>query len=320
MALAFDHPALLYRDLEEYVRGITAFARSAVAAGDPVLIAVPGKNVTVLRDAMDDLGDAVDYADMTVAGRNPGRIIPGVLLPFAAAHPGRRPSIVGEPIWAGRTDVEYPACALHEALINAVFAGRDAAILCPYDVGRLDPERVTDAWHTHPTMISADGRQASPDYPGALPSAARFNDPLPPVPGHAATLFYSRIRELSAVRGFTQGHARAAGLFRERLEDLVMAVNELAENTIRHSPGGGMVAIWTEPGHLVCQVDDQGHVADPLAGRIPAPVTAEGGRGLLLANEVCDLVRIHTRPGATSIRLHMSFEGRGFMGVTEKLD
>ena len=37
---------------------------------------------------------------------------------FVREHPGSRVRIVGEPIWAERTDEEYPACAEHEALIN----------------------------------------------------------------------------------------------------------------------------------------------------------------------------------------------------------
>jgi hypothetical protein len=82
---------------------------------------------------------------MTVAGRNPGRIIPTVLLAFANAHPGRRVRLIGEPIWAGRSPVEYPACAQHEALINAAFTGRPATILCPYNTELLDPVWIEDA-------------------------------------------------------------------------------------------------------------------------------------------------------------------------------
>jgi hypothetical protein len=83
----FDHPGLLYRDTGEYLAGTTGFVRAAVAAGDPVLVAVPGSNLELLRGALADVADRVRFADMAVAGRNPGRIIPGVLLAFAAAIP-----------------------------------------------------------------------------------------------------------------------------------------------------------------------------------------------------------------------------------------
>lgn len=302
----FDHPGLLYHDLDEYLSATTGFVRSALDAGDAVLVAVPGGNLGPLRESLGRVGEAVTFADMTVAGRNPGRIIPGVLLAFAAGHPGRRVSIIGEPIWPGRSEVEYPACAAHEALINSVFAGRDAAILCPYDAVRLDAARLRDAWHTHPVMITGGDRRPSPWYTDPVATAARFNRPLPPVPGAAAGTRFASVRDLARIRRFVTDHAGRAGLPADRVEDLVAAVNELAENTMVHTGAGGAVAVWGEIGQVVCQVDDEGHLADPLAGRVPPAAHVEGGRGLLLANLLCDLVRIHTRPGRTSIRLHMS--------------
>jgi anti-sigma regulatory factor (Ser/Thr protein kinase) len=242
---------------------------------------------------------------MTEAGRNPGRIIPGVLLAFAAAHPGRRVSIVGEPIWPGRTAIEYPACVAHEALINAVFADRDAAILCPYDVAGLDGAAVHDAWHTHPAMLDGGYRRPSDLYADPLLTAARFNLPLPPVPPDAASMVYGGESQLAAIRRFVLGYA--CGLLdADRADDLVLAANELTANTIEHGGGGGRIAVWTEPGLLVCQIDDAGRLLDPLAGRLVPPPRTEGGRGLILANQLCDLVRIHTTSEGTGVRLHLA--------------
>ncbi|MEU4215808.1 sensor histidine kinase [Actinoplanes sp. NPDC026623] len=222
--------------------------------------------------------------------------------PFAAAHPGRRVWIIGGPIWPGRSECEYPACAAHEALINAVFADRDAAILCPYDVAGLDGTAVRDAWRTHPVMVDDGARRSSEDYIDPLVTAAGFNLPLPP---GAASMEYDSELRLAAVRRFLRGHARGV-LDADRADDLVLAADELTANTIEHSAGGGRITIWTEPGRLACQIDDGGHLRDPLAGRIvPLPRTA-GGRGLILANQLCDLVRIHTTSDGTSIRLHMA--------------
>ncbi|MFI1990650.1 anti-sigma factor RsbA family regulatory protein [Actinoplanes sp. NPDC020271] len=293
-----DHPAMLYRDVEDYLRGVTAFARAAVAAGEPVLAAVPDKNLAALQDALSDLGDAVRYVDMTVAGRNPGRIIPGTLLPFAAAHPGRRIAVIQEALWSGRSPIEQTACMQHDALVSSVVTG---AVLCPYDSAALPAAWVRDTYRTHPVVIMDGESRANELYT----PAARFDVPLPPVPDTAATIAFTTVADLAAVRGFTSRFAGRAGLSEISAEDLIVAVNELAENTIVHSPAGGVVAIWAEPPVLVCQVDDRGFVADPLAGRIPPSATSEGGRGLLLANQLCDLVRIYTRPGGTSIRLHM---------------
>jgi anti-sigma regulatory factor (Ser/Thr protein kinase) len=302
---SFDHAGLLYRDTGEYVAGTTRFARAALAAGQPVLLVVPGPRLATLLAELSDVAGRVTSADMAVVGRNPGRLIPGVLLPFAAAHPGRRVSIIGEPIWPGRTDREHPACAAHEALLNVVFAGHDAAVLCPYDASGLHPAAILDAWRTHPVMIEDGAGRASPHYTDPLVTAARFNQPLPPVPAHATSLPYRHAAALTAVRRFVRERA-AAVLTAGRTAHLVLAVSELATNTIEHTSGPGRITVWTEPTALICQNDDHGHLADPLAGRLPPRGDQAGGRGLLLVHEICDLVRIHTTPTGTTVRLHMS--------------
>ena len=90
-------------------------------------------------------------------------ILPSVLHAFAGGHAGPV-RIVGEPIWAGRTDVEYPACVVHEALINNAFAGRDLAVLCPYAVGALPPPVLADAERTHPELWGLAGPFVSPRF------------------------------------------------------------------------------------------------------------------------------------------------------------
>jgi anti-sigma regulatory factor (Ser/Thr protein kinase) len=301
----FDHPALFYRDATGYLDATTGFVRSALVAGDAVLVAVPGPKLSLLRAALADVAARVSFADMAVAGRNPGRIIPGVLLRFAETHSGRRVSIIGEPIWPGRSALEYPACVAHEALINAVFSTRDAAILCPYDAAGLDETALADAWRTHPHLIDGSGRRTSDRYTDPLSMAHAVNVALPAAPAGAPALSYREVSDLSAVRRFVVQHT--AALSDERRDDLVMAVNELAGNTVAHTAAGGRVSVWAEPGeqHLVCQITDTGHLADPLAGRIPAPRQSDGGHGLLLVNQLCDLVRIHTGTDGTTIRLHM---------------
>jgi anti-sigma regulatory factor (Ser/Thr protein kinase) len=301
----FDHPALLYRDEHEYLATTVPFVRTAVDVGDPVLVAVPGKNLGLIQEALAGFGDRVLFADMAVRGRNPGRILPTVLLPFAERHRGRHVSIIGEPIWPGRTATERAACAVHEALINTAFEGRHAAVLCPYDAARLDPATVGDAWRTHPEMIDGGERVPSGDYDDPLLVADEVNAPLPAPPGGAAVLAYAGLKDLSAVRAFVRRHAGAL-LAGERTHELVLAVHELATNTIKHAGGPGRITVWTEPGLIVCQVDDGGHIADPLAGRNLPPPMGPSGRGLLLVNQLCDLVRMRSGPGGTTVRIQVA--------------
>jgi anti-sigma regulatory factor (Ser/Thr protein kinase) len=300
----FDHPALLYRDADEYLAGTLPFVTAGLAAGDAVMIAVPGPRLDLLRRGLGRAAGEVELHDMSVAGGNPGRILPGVLLAFATANQGKRVRIVGESVWPGRTDLEYPACVQHEALINTAFRGRDASILCPYDVAGLDRCAIDDAYRTHPVVADAGARWASPAYADPVAVAADFNRPLPDPPTEAEMLAFD-LAGLSAVRRFVAARAGAAGVHADRVLDLAIAVNELAANTVEHGGGEGTLAVWPENGYFACQLADGGHIGDPLAGRIPPAAGQVRGRGLVLVNQVCDLVRMHTRPGATTVRLHV---------------
>lgn len=305
LAPPFVHPALLYGDEDEYLAGTVPFVREALAAGEPVAVAVPGERLRLIRDALGDEVGAVRFLDMREAGRNPGRIIPAVLRAFAdAQRPGLRVSIIGEPIWAGRTPAEYPACVQHEALINAAFRGRSATILCPYDIRRLDPQVIADAWATHPTLVRAgSGRQEDSGAYAPAEVVARYNEPLPPGPDVPSSLsFRFDTDTLSEARHLAVDEALRLGLPSTRGGDLALATAELVTNSVVHGGGSGALGVWAEDGYVVCEVSDKGHLTDPLAGRRPVARDQYGGRGLLMVNLVADLVRMHTGPGGTTVR------------------
>jgi anti-sigma regulatory factor (Ser/Thr protein kinase) len=301
----FEHAGLLYSGPREYVAVCVGFVERSLRAGDPVLVAVPEANAALIRQALGVRAGTVEYADMKVAGRNPGRIIPWVLLSFADAHPGRRVRIVGEPMWPGRSALEYPACAVHEALVNTAFAGRDAAIGCPYDVANLPAEVVDDVRRTHPVIIDADGSSASASYTDPITAAARFNHALPLPPHDAERVHYAQPADLAGLRRLVARAAAVVGLSVDRVAAMATAVSELATNSLRHTHDRrGTLTVWTEPGLLVCQIDDTGRLTDPLAGRLP-PALRPHGMGLALVNHLVDLVRVHGRRDGTSFRIQM---------------
>ena len=112
--------------------------------------------------------------------------------------------------------------------------------------------------------------------------------------------------DLSAVRAIVARHARAAGLSEARTIDLVLAVSEVAANTLRHARSAGTLGIWHDSDEIVCQIRDSGFISDPLVGTRRPAVDALGGHGLWLVNQVCDRVDLQSDENGTLIRLHMS--------------
>jgi anti-sigma regulatory factor (Ser/Thr protein kinase) len=111
---------------------------------------------------------------------------------------------------------------------------------------------------------------------------------------------------LAGVRDFTAAWARRAGLPPHQVSDLVIAVAELAANTLTHTRGPGTLTLWTTDDEVICQVQDQGHITDPQAGRVrPAPDALGGRRGLWVVRQVCDRVEIRSGQAGTTVRVHM---------------
>jgi anti-sigma regulatory factor (Ser/Thr protein kinase) len=112
--------------------------------------------------------------------------------------------------------------------------------------------------------------------------------------------------DLAEARKFTAARARRAGLPPGRANDLVIAVAELAANTLVHTSGPGTLTIWVTDDEIICQVHDQGQITNPHAGMArPAPDAPGGGRGLWAVYQVCDQVEISTGQAGTTVRVHI---------------
>ena len=101
---------------------------------------------------------------------------------------------------------------------------------------------------------------------------------------------YTYTTDLSAVRAVVHRCARQAGLPEARAIDLVLAVSEVAANTVRHAKSPGSLKIWYDSDEIICQIHDEGVITDPLAGRRQPSLDAQGGHGLWIVNQVCDRV------------------------------
>jgi len=302
----FSHEALLYADMDEYVAGTLAFIREGIAATEPILVVVGAPKIAALSARLGADAGRVQFKDMAEVGANPARIIPA-WHQFVESHAGSgRPFRgIGEPIYPERSPAELVECQRHEALLNVAFDGGPAwRLLCPYNTTALPLEVIEEAQRSHPHVAYDDTYAASGLYPEVVTAGAPFTAPLPEPPSVRATLAFNG-QGLRPLRRLVSIQAARAGFTSQPIADLVQAVHEVAANSIEHGGGSGTLRVWRDGDVLVCEVRDRGHFDDPLADRRRPDQLKDGGRGLWLANQLCDLVQVRSRPTGTTVRLHL---------------
>jgi transcriptional regulator with XRE-family HTH domain len=163
-----EHRVLTYDSDEEYLATTIPFLTEGMERSDCLLAVTTRAQIGLLRDTLDDRAEHVEFADSADWYRSPDAALNGyrtfVNENFEAGAAWIR--IVGEPVWAGRSDAEITAWTRYESILNLAFASSPATIVCPYDIRSLPVEVVADARRTHPSVAHGNEATASPAYRG----------------------------------------------------------------------------------------------------------------------------------------------------------
>jgi anti-sigma regulatory factor (Ser/Thr protein kinase) len=184
-------------------------------------------------------------------------------------------------------------------------APRHVAGVAAYTVnGARHHDPPSQPGRTHPLLLSSGHRLMSPEH--SVPSDLLPSRSLPLPAPYGDAMNHTYRTDLSQVRALVLQHAREAGLTESRANDLVLAVSEVAANTLRHTQASGTLNLWHDQDEVVCEIHDEGTITDPLAGRHRPQPDASGGHGLWLVHQVCDLVELNSDASGTTIRMHMT--------------
>jgi anti-sigma regulatory factor (Ser/Thr protein kinase) len=302
----FRHEALFYAGEDDFLAAALPFLTEGAERGENALVAVSRARADVLRCELGDAADFVRFVDMAELGRNPARIIPA-WQDFVARRGGddERLRGIGEPIWAGRSEGELDECHKHEALLNLAFADVERFwLVCPYDVDSLPDHVLEAARGTHP-RVNEDGH--SHQSAGYLPPSRApgpFEGELSPPVYPLDEIIFAK-SDLRDVRRFVEDRCAAARVEPAVTMDMVLAVNELATNSVLHGGGRGILRSWRANGSVVWEIRDSGRLERPLLGREIPSEAAANGRGLWLANQVCDLVQMRSDDDGSTVRVQV---------------
>ncbi|MEV7004870.1 sensor histidine kinase [Streptosporangium sp. NPDC051022] len=302
-AAGLRHEIYSYSGEAQFLTGVLSFIDDALAAGEVVLVSVPKDRERMLREELTGSDPGVVFMDASALGRNPARLIPAWQRWISErAGEGRPVRGIGETDWNGRGAAEIEELRYHEWLLNLAFTGSPAWwLLCPYDTDTITPEAMRAINRCHPFSLREGSHLPCPDFvqePFTWDELEASCDPF-------EEFAYTR-GDLAAVRDKVVACAAPYGLKGDRLRETLVAVTEVAGNSIAHGGGHGTLRTWVQQGTLVCEFRDEGVISDPMIGRrAPTPHSLHG-RGMWLVHQLCDLVQIRSTPETgTIIRLHI---------------
>lgn len=301
------HQALLYSGEEEFRSEAGSFVRDGVAADEPVLVVVTPARADLLRSELGADSDRVYFVEPRLGlGRRPERFIPGWDTYLRRACNGRpqcRVWAVGEPGRLPASTAELINGQRYESLLDSAFTGdRPFRLLCPYDLDAVHPTVAEQAYRTHPLSVQRGVHRQI----GAPPADGYAGHRLPEPESVLADCTFD-VGQLGEVRDRVDGHAARLGLGGGRTYDYVLAVDEVASNSVMHGGGAGRLRIWRNGDCLTSEIHDQGLMRQTPEVDIRPSTDRGHGRGLWLVHQLCDLVQIRSAEDeGTTIRLHIS--------------
>jgi anti-sigma regulatory factor (Ser/Thr protein kinase) len=192
-----------------------------------------------------------------------------------------------------------------DAALNIALTDLAATVVCLYPQLPLHLEVAEGARRNHPLLLVEGALRHNPAHRDPRDVLAPRGAPAPALLGPPDRRIGFDTWQLAAVREGVAQAARAAGCDRDRVDDLVLAVNEVATNAVEHGSGDARLDVWTGSTvrELVCEVHDGGVLDDPLPGlRAPHPSDPRG-RGLWIARQLCDLLHVWSDAAGTHVRI-----------------
>jgi anti-sigma regulatory factor (Ser/Thr protein kinase) len=297
----FVHEALMYRDEAELDAAMHAFLQEAAAAGEPVLIALPGAHLEHAREMLGELMVEARLEDTELVGRNPSCLLP-MIEEWVTSHGGHA-RVVSEVVWPGRSRAEAVEALRHEALVNHALADSAATVMSPFDAEHLDADILSGVEMTHPTIVEGGRRRAGTAYTDPLSTTFGelwpLEDPAGPVSEHPLDGTLMELRRAIAV------DPALGSLSAQRRSDLVFAINEAASNVVKHGNTTCLTRIWHDGDEVVTEVSSDSGIPDVMAGRRRPAADALQGRGLWLINQLCDLVELRSGTSGMTLRMHI---------------
>ena len=190
-----------------------------------------------------------------------------------------------------------------DAALNVALADLPVRLTCFYPELPLHLEVLDGAQRNHPLLLVDGQLHHNPGHRAPRAVLAERPAPPPPLLGPPDVRLPFSAWQLHEVRSTVERALAGSGCGRERAEDVVLAVNEVATNAVEHGTPEAQLSLWTGGPGLLCEVDDGGTLRDPLPGLVAPHPSEPRGRGVWIARQVCDSLHVWADGRGTHVRM-----------------
>lgn len=292
------HEALFFTSRRSLAEEVVPFLREGLVSGDEAVLVCDGENNRALFEALGE------HERVTCLPRPQvyGEAVTAVayfrdFMRSRARDGGRRVRLVGQ-VDFGRDARAWDEWRRFEALCNHALAPYPLWSVCAYDAGALPDALVATGELTHPYLRKAGASVRNSLYVDPTELLTLPATDLDPMPEIEPAMSLNQVWDLHLLQHQLRRLLREDGVDADLADDLVVAVNEVATNGVRHGHAPVSVRVWLSPERVACTVTDQGPgFTEPVTEPEPLPY---GRFGLWLARQLCDeLVTMRTPEGFT---------------------
>src|ERR1700686_1618120 len=128
-----EHSVFPYRTDDQFRTTMGSFLADGVERSEATLAVTTGPNIELLREHLGNAARSVEFLDASGFYSTPIVALEAYRAFFEAALERGAPwvRVVGEPVWAGRSDAEVRVWTRYESLFNLVFAASPLTVVCP---------------------------------------------------------------------------------------------------------------------------------------------------------------------------------------------
>jgi len=299
----FAHVAALYAS-DEQLRGLLLpYLDEGLRRHENILVVISDDARRVLYDALGEAADRVQWGSSGVSNHRLGQMFEGYV---AQQHQA------GVPTWViGEFDSDgvphsgpdrVSQYLRYESIANEVYARYGYPVVCLWDQRRYPAELLAHVRAVHPQLLDTCGPITNAEYriDYLTPDRSASVDP-------ELVVHLDCTDDLGGLRRRLRRWSAGCGLADQDIDDIVIAVDEIATNALEHGQPPACVRGWTSPDALFVQVEDQGRISIPATTGDHRPSTdARRGRGIWMARHLAEVLTTHSGFAGTTVAMRFA--------------